>query len=119
MTAQTSRERQEALRARRAMLGMTEVRGVYLYPNDHAAVKRYAKRLRDRQLRKLAQPLPPSGWLPSCTPRAAPRAAHSMPGSQSQSGAVQSGCVAAGPPAAGAGFALASAIATCAAVREL
>jgi predicted RNA-binding protein YlxR (DUF448 family) len=56
MTAQTNQERQEALRARRMMLGQTEVRGIYLHPDDHAAVKRYAKRLRDRQLRKLAQP---------------------------------------------------------------
>lgn len=56
MSAQTTKERQEALRARRAMLGQTEVRGIYLHPDDHAAVKRYAKRLRDRQLRRLAQP---------------------------------------------------------------
>lgn len=51
----SNRERQEALRARRAMLGQTEVRGIYLHPDDHAAVKRYAKRLRDRQLRRLAK----------------------------------------------------------------
>ena len=38
------------------MLGQTEVRGIYLHPNDHAAVKRYAKRLRDRQMRQLAKP---------------------------------------------------------------
>lgn len=56
MTAQTTRERQEALRARRAMLGYAEVRGIYLHPDDHAAVKRYAKRLRDRKMRRLAQP---------------------------------------------------------------
>jgi hypothetical protein len=60
MAAQSTKERQEALRARRAMLGQTEVRGIYLHPDDHAAVKRYAKRLRDRQLRRFAQPLPPS-----------------------------------------------------------
>lgn len=60
MTAQTNRERQEALRARRAMLGQTEVRGIYLHPDDHAAVKRYAKRLRDQQLRRLVQALGPS-----------------------------------------------------------
>lgn len=52
----SNQERQEALRARRAMLGQTEVRGIYLHPDDHAAVKRYAKRLRDRQMRRLAQP---------------------------------------------------------------
>lgn len=55
MPAQTTKERQEALRARRAMFGQTEVRGIYLHPSDHEAVKRYAKRLRDRQLRRLAQ----------------------------------------------------------------
>lgn len=55
MAAQTNQERQEALRARRAMLGQTEVRGIYLHPDDHAAVKRYAKRLRDQQLRRLGQ----------------------------------------------------------------
>jgi hypothetical protein len=60
MPAQTTSERQEALRARRAMLGQTEVRGIYLHPDDHAAVKRYAKRLRDRQLRRLAQASGPS-----------------------------------------------------------
>lgn len=55
MTAQTTQERQEALRARRAMLGQTEVRGIYLHPDDHAQVKRYATRLRDQQMRRLAQ----------------------------------------------------------------
>lgn len=53
--AQTTRERQEALRARRAMLGMTEVRGVYLHPDDHARLKRYAKRLQAQHLRRIAQ----------------------------------------------------------------
>ena len=42
----SSQQRQEALRARRAMLGMTEVRGIYLHPDDHAQVKRYAERLK-------------------------------------------------------------------------
>lgn len=45
MTAQSTRERQEALRARRLMLGMTEVRGIYLRPDQHAELKTYAKRL--------------------------------------------------------------------------
>lgn len=49
MTAQTTSERQEALRARRAMLGQTEVRGIYLHPDDHARVKRYAARLRQQR----------------------------------------------------------------------
>lgn len=49
MTAQTNKERQEALRIRRAMLGMTEVRGVYLPPSLHAELKAYAKRLLKRK----------------------------------------------------------------------
>jgi hypothetical protein len=57
VTAQSTKDRQEALRARRLMLGMTEVRGIYLHPGDHAAAKRYAKRLREQQLRRLAQAL--------------------------------------------------------------
>jgi hypothetical protein len=60
MTAQTTRERQEALRARRAMLGMTEVRGVYLHPADHARLKRFAKRLQAQHLKRIAQALPDS-----------------------------------------------------------
>ena len=60
MTALSSKEKQEGFRARRAMLGQTEVRGIFLHPDDHAQVKRYAKRLRDRQLRRLAQALPDS-----------------------------------------------------------
>lgn len=55
MTAQSTRERQESLRARRAMLGMTEVRGVYLHPDDHAKLKRYAKRLQAQHLRRLGK----------------------------------------------------------------
>lgn len=42
---QSTKERQEALRARRAMLGMTEVRGIYLPPEMHAELKAYAKKL--------------------------------------------------------------------------
>lgn len=45
MAAQSTRERQEALRAKRAMLGMTEVRGIYLPPELHAAIKAEARRL--------------------------------------------------------------------------
>jgi predicted RNA-binding protein YlxR (DUF448 family) len=60
MTAQTARERQEALRARRAMLGMAEARGIYLHPDDHARLKRYAKRLQARHLRRLGQASEPS-----------------------------------------------------------
>lgn len=49
MTAQTPAQRQEALRARRAMLGMTEVRGIYASPEDHAAIKAYAATLRKKR----------------------------------------------------------------------
>jgi hypothetical protein len=56
----SSRERQEALRARRAMLGMTEVRGIYLHPDDHARLKRYAKRLQAQHLKRLGQASEPS-----------------------------------------------------------
>lgn len=49
VTAQTNQERQEALRARRAMLGLTEVRGIYLHPEDHAELKRLAVALRKRR----------------------------------------------------------------------
>lgn len=41
----TVKERQEDLRARRLMEGMTEVRGVYLHPDQHAELKEYAKKL--------------------------------------------------------------------------
>lgn len=56
----SNRERQEALRARRAMLGMTEVRGIYLHPDDHAGLKRFAKRLQSQHLRRIAQSSKPS-----------------------------------------------------------
>lgn len=49
MTAQTTAQRQEALRMRRAMLGLTEVRGIYLHPGDHAELKRLADALRKRR----------------------------------------------------------------------
>lgn len=45
---QSSRERQEALRAKREMLGMAEVRGIYLPPELHAELKRLAKELAER-----------------------------------------------------------------------
>jgi hypothetical protein len=52
---QTTKELQEALRARRAMLGMTEVRGIYLPPDLHAELKYHAKRMlaaRERMIKK-------------------------------------------------------------------
>lgn len=47
--AQSTQERQEALRAKRAMLGMTEVRGIYLPPDLHAELKAFAQKLRNRK----------------------------------------------------------------------
>jgi hypothetical protein len=48
MTAQTPAERQEALRARRAMLGMSEVRGIYLPLELHAVLKAEARKLLEK-----------------------------------------------------------------------
>jgi hypothetical protein len=45
---QSTQERQEALRARRLMLGMTEVRGIYLHPSLHAELKAHARKLAKR-----------------------------------------------------------------------
>lgn len=42
---QTPAERQEARRARLLMEGKTEVRGVFLHPDQHAELKEYAKKL--------------------------------------------------------------------------
>lgn len=42
---QTSKEKQEAFRARQAMLGLREVRGVFLPPELHPALKEYAAKL--------------------------------------------------------------------------
>lgn len=45
--AQSSKEKQEAYRARMAMLGMKEVRGIYLPEELHARLKEIAKELLD------------------------------------------------------------------------
>jgi hypothetical protein len=45
---QSSKEKQEAFRARNAMLGLTEVRGVYLPPALHAELKAHARKLAKR-----------------------------------------------------------------------
>lgn len=42
---QSPKERQEALRVRRLMEGLTEVRGIYLPPDLHASLKAESKRL--------------------------------------------------------------------------
>ena len=43
--AQSSKEKQEAFRARQAMLGHTEVRGIYAPPALHAAIKEAGRKL--------------------------------------------------------------------------
>lgn len=52
MPAKTTAERQESLRARRAMLGTAEVRGIYLPPEMHPALKEYARKLVKRVSKK-------------------------------------------------------------------
>jgi Zn ribbon nucleic-acid-binding protein len=42
---QSSKEKQEAFRARNAMLGLTEVRGIFAPPELHAAIKEAARKL--------------------------------------------------------------------------
>lgn len=50
MNAKTTAERQEAFRARRAMLeGATEVRGIYLRPELHSMLKQIAKQLAEQE----------------------------------------------------------------------
>jgi hypothetical protein len=39
---QTNKEKQESFRARRAMMGLTEVRGLYLPPEMHKALRETA-----------------------------------------------------------------------------
>lgn len=48
---QSSKEKQEAFRARNAMLGLTEVRGVFLPPELHAELKRIARELLAKSLK--------------------------------------------------------------------
>jgi len=50
MTARTTvqikaAKRQEDVRVRRLMLGLTEVRGIYLPPDRHAEIKVFAQRV--------------------------------------------------------------------------
>lgn len=59
MTAQTTKERQEALRARRAMLGLTEVRGLYLPPELHADIKALARAMVEKLERASNKELKP------------------------------------------------------------
>lgn len=41
----TNKQKQEAFRAKREMLGLTEVRGIYLPPELHAKLKEQAAKL--------------------------------------------------------------------------
>ena len=41
----TGSERIADMRARRAMLGLIEIRGIFLHPDDHEELKALAKRL--------------------------------------------------------------------------
>lgn len=54
----TSREKQEAFRARNAMLGLTEVRGIFLPPDKHAELKALATKLLKRNKATAAPPGP-------------------------------------------------------------
>lgn len=45
MTAQTVAQRQADLRARRAMLGLSEVRGIYLPKELHKELRELARKL--------------------------------------------------------------------------
>lgn len=49
----SSKEKQEAFRARNAMLGLTEVRGIYLPPDLHAELKKMAQKLAAKPKEKL------------------------------------------------------------------
>ncbi len=46
---QSNKEKQEAFRARNAMLGLTEVRGIFLPPEQHAKLKELAKKLAPKE----------------------------------------------------------------------
>lgn len=51
MTAKTTAERQETLRAKRAIEGMAEVRGIYLPLELHPKLKELAAKLTKRKVR--------------------------------------------------------------------
>lgn len=50
--ALSSKEKQEAFRARNAMLGMTEVRGIFLPPALHHELKKLARELARKHLKE-------------------------------------------------------------------
>ena len=55
MTAKTPAERKADERKRRADEGLAEVRGIWAYPADHAAIKSHAARLAAQTARKRAK----------------------------------------------------------------
>jgi len=48
MTAKDTKERQQDFRARQRLLGLAEVRGIYLPPELHAKLKEIAHEMLDR-----------------------------------------------------------------------
>jgi hypothetical protein len=50
--AQTSKEKQEAFRARQAMLGLKEVRGIYLPESLHPVLKEQAQKLLEQRAKE-------------------------------------------------------------------
>jgi hypothetical protein len=48
----TGKERIADMRARRAMEGLIEIRGLFLHPDDHAELKALAKRLNHMRQKK-------------------------------------------------------------------
>jgi hypothetical protein len=61
MTAQTSAERQRALRQARSDAGLTEVRGIYAREADHAPIKEYAAKLGRKRGKQVQKPAPHKG----------------------------------------------------------
>lgn len=56
MPAQSPAERQEALRARRAIDGLAELRGLYLPVGMHEEFKRRTRRLLERHVERQQRP---------------------------------------------------------------
>ena len=49
---QSSREKQQDYRARMVLLGLREVRGIYLPPALHKALKEYASKLLEKEKKR-------------------------------------------------------------------
>lgn len=50
----TLAERQDSFKARKALLGLAEVRGLYLQPALHAHLKEYARKLAEKHTKEAA-----------------------------------------------------------------